>query len=104
MRNVLVAGIGSTSFGRHAETDIQALAAQAADAAIRDSGLSHLLAIAGLHLGLVGAFVFFTVRGGFTRPSRSTVRFSRPIRIIPTHCTYWESWRSRAARMKSPSS
>jgi acetyl-CoA C-acetyltransferase len=40
MRNVLVAGIGSTSFGRHAETDIQALAAQAADAAIRDSGLS----------------------------------------------------------------
>jgi acetyl-CoA C-acetyltransferase len=40
MRNVLVAGIGSTSFGRHAETDIQALAAQATDAAIRDSGLS----------------------------------------------------------------
>src|SRR5260370_41652479 len=30
----------------------------------RDSGLSHLLAIAGLHLGLVGAFVFFAVRGG----------------------------------------
>ena len=32
--------------------------------AFRASGLSHLLAIAGLHLGLVGAFVFFTVRGG----------------------------------------
>jgi competence protein ComEC len=32
--------------------------------AFRDSGLSHLLAIAGLHLGLVGGFVFFTVRGG----------------------------------------
>jgi competence protein ComEC len=30
----------------------------------RDSGLSHLLSIAGLHLGLVGAFVFFVVRGG----------------------------------------
>src|SRR6202008_1164942 len=30
----------------------------------RDSGLSHLLAIAGLHLGLGGAFVFFAVRGG----------------------------------------
>ena len=28
----------------------------------RKSGLSHLLAIAGLHLGLVGGFVFFTVR------------------------------------------
>jgi competence protein ComEC len=32
--------------------------------AFRDSGLSHLLAIAGLHLGLVGAFVFFAARGG----------------------------------------
>jgi competence protein ComEC len=32
--------------------------------AFRDSGLSHLLAIAGLHLGLVGSFVFFAVRGG----------------------------------------
>lgn len=32
--------------------------------AFRESGLSHLLAIAGLHLGLVGAFVFFAVRGG----------------------------------------
>jgi competence protein ComEC len=32
--------------------------------AFRDSGLSHLLAIAGLHLGLVGGFVFFSVRGG----------------------------------------
>jgi len=31
--------------------------------AFRQSGLSHLLAIAGLHLGLVGGFVFFTVRG-----------------------------------------
>ena len=31
--------------------------------AFRDSGLSHLLAIAGLHLGLVGGFVFFAVRG-----------------------------------------
>ncbi len=31
--------------------------------AFRNSGLSHLLAIAGLHLGLVGGFVFFAVRG-----------------------------------------
>ncbi len=30
--------------------------------AFRDSGLSHLLSIAGLHLGLVGAFVFFVLR------------------------------------------
>src|SRR3954466_9462449 len=32
--------------------------------AFRDSGLSHLLAIAGMHLGLVGGFVFFSLRGG----------------------------------------
>src|SRR5438270_12843076 len=32
--------------------------------AFRDSGLSHLLAIAGLHLGVVGGFVFFRVCGG----------------------------------------
>jgi len=31
--------------------------------AFRQSGLSHLLAIAWLHLGLVGGFVFFAVRG-----------------------------------------
>jgi competence protein ComEC len=30
--------------------------------AFRQSGLQHLLAIAGLHLGLVGGFVFFSVR------------------------------------------
>ena len=38
-----------------------AIAEQVKDA-FRQSGLSHLLAIAGLHLGLVGGFVFFTVR------------------------------------------
>ncbi len=32
--------------------------------AFRQSGLQHLLAIAGLHLGLVGGFVFFTIRAG----------------------------------------
>lgn len=40
MRPVLAAGIGSTSFGRHPETAIETLAVSAADAAIRDSGLS----------------------------------------------------------------
>jgi competence protein ComEC len=38
--------------------------AEEVKAAFRQSGLSHLLAIAGLHLGLVGGFVFFAVRGG----------------------------------------
>lgn len=33
-------------------------------AAIRDSGLAHLLAISGLHLGLVAGFVFFALRAG----------------------------------------
>ncbi|HVC57135.1 MAG TPA: ComEC/Rec2 family competence protein [Stellaceae bacterium] len=37
---------------------------EAVKQAFRQSGLSHLLAIAGLHLGLVGGFVFFAVRGG----------------------------------------
>ena len=32
--------------------------------AMRDSGLAHLLAISGLHLGLVAGFVFLVVRGG----------------------------------------
>jgi len=39
MRQVLVAGIGSTSFRRHDTVPIETLAARAADAAIRDSGL-----------------------------------------------------------------
>ena len=32
--------------------------------AFRDSGLAHLLAISGMHLALVGGFVFLVVRGG----------------------------------------
>ena len=31
--------------------------------AMRDSGLAHLLAISGLHVGLVAGFIFFVVRG-----------------------------------------
>lgn len=50
MRNVLVAGVGSTSFGRHGDVDIQVLAARAAHAAIADSGLSRDL-IGALYLG-----------------------------------------------------
>src|SRR5271155_5851330 len=44
--------------------------------AFRDTGLSHLLAIAGLHLGLVGAFVFFTVRGGLALIPYVALRYS----------------------------
>lgn len=33
-------------------------------AAMRDSGLAHILAISGLHIGLVAGFVFFIVRAG----------------------------------------
>jgi competence protein ComEC len=46
----------------------------------RDSGLSHLLAIAGLHLGLVGAFVFFAVRGGLALIPPVALRY--PIKKI----------------------
>jgi competence protein ComEC len=48
--------------------------------AFRNSGLSHLLAIAGLHLGLVAAFVFFTVRGGLALIPPVALRY--PIKKI----------------------
>src|SRR6516162_9017981 len=51
----------------------------------RDSGLSHLLAIAGLHLGLVGAFVFFTVRGSLALIPPIALRY--PIKKIAAYCT-----------------
>ena len=48
--------------------------------AFRQSGLSHLLAIAGLHLGLVGGFVFFSVRGGLALIPYVALRY--PIKKI----------------------
>src|SRR5215469_504165 len=53
--------------------------------AFRDSGLSHLLAIAGLHLGLVGVFVFFTVRGGLALIPRVALQY--PIKKIAAGAT-----------------
>ena len=53
--------------------------------AFRDSGLSHLLAIAGLHLGLVGAFVFFAVRGGLALVPPVALRY--PIKKIAAGVT-----------------
>src|ERR1700756_204428 len=51
----------------------------------RDSGLSHLLAIAGLHLGLVGAFVFFAVRSGLALIPPVALRY--PIKKIAAAAT-----------------
>jgi competence protein ComEC len=53
--------------------------------AFRDAGLSHLLAIAGLHLGLVGGFVFFAVRGGLALVPRLALRW--PIKKIAAAVT-----------------
>ncbi|HXP03209.1 MAG TPA: ComEC/Rec2 family competence protein [Stellaceae bacterium] len=53
--------------------------------AFRTSGLSHLLAIAGLHLGLVGAFVFFAVRGGLALIPYVALRY--PIKKIAAGVT-----------------
>ncbi len=53
--------------------------------AFRNSGLSHLLAIAGLHLGLVGAFVFFAVRGGLALIPYVALRY--PIKKIAAAAT-----------------
>lgn len=50
MREVLIAGIGSTTFGKHPETAIQSLAVRAADAAIRESGLDRS-EVGALYLG-----------------------------------------------------
>jgi competence protein ComEC len=51
----------------------------------RESGLSHLLAIAGLHLGLVGGFVFFAVRGGLALVPYVALRW--PIKKIAAATT-----------------
>ena len=53
--------------------------------AFRNSGLSHLLAIAGLHLGLVGGFVFFAVRGGLALVPYIALRY--PIKKIAAGVT-----------------
>jgi competence protein ComEC len=53
--------------------------------AFRNSGLSHLLAIAGLHLGLVGGFVFFAVRGLLALVPWIALRF--PIKKIAAAAT-----------------
>jgi competence protein ComEC len=53
--------------------------------AFRNSGLSHLLAIAGLHLGLVAAFVFFAVRGGLALIPWVALRY--PIKKIAAAAT-----------------
>ncbi len=50
MRQVLIAGIGSTPFGRHSEIAIQSLAIRAADAAIRESGIDRKQ-VGALYLG-----------------------------------------------------
>ena len=50
MRKVYVAGIGSTTFGRHADTDIGSLAIRAANAAIIETGLDRK-EIGALYLG-----------------------------------------------------
>ena len=53
--------------------------------AFRESGLSHLLAIAGMHLALVGGFVFFAVRGGLALIPPVALRF--PIKKIAAAAT-----------------
>ena len=44
-------------------------------AAMRDSGLAHLLAISGLHVGLVAGILFFAVRGGLALVPAVALRF-----------------------------
>ena len=44
--------------------------------AMRDSGLAHLLAISGLHMGLVAATIFFAVRAMLAMWERGTLRYT----------------------------
>lgn len=53
--------------------------------AFRDAGLSHLLAISGLHLALVGGFVFLVVRGGLALIPPVALRY--PIKKIAASLT-----------------
>ena len=46
--------------------------------AMRDAGLAHLLAISGLHMGLVAGLLFFTVRGSLALVAPLTLQ--RPIK------------------------
>ena len=59
--------------------------AESVKTAFRQSGLQHLLAIAGLHLGLVGGFVFFTVRAGLALIPFVALRY--PIKKIAAAAT-----------------
>ncbi|MEE8245849.1 MAG: ComEC/Rec2 family competence protein [Alphaproteobacteria bacterium] len=43
--------------------------------AVRDSGLAHLLAISGLHIGLVAGLIFFAVRGGLALAEGVALRY-----------------------------
>jgi competence protein ComEC len=43
--------------------------------AVRDSGLAHLLAISGLHIGLVAGLIFFALRGGLALAEGVALRF-----------------------------
>lgn len=43
--------------------------------AMRDSGLAHLLAISGLHIGLIGGILFFGIRLIFASMERTTLRW-----------------------------
>jgi competence protein ComEC len=44
-------------------------------AAMRESGLAHLLAISGLHMGLIGGLLFFVVRFGLASIERLALRY-----------------------------
>lgn len=53
----------------------RAAIAEADLAVMRDSGLAHLLAISGLHVGLMAATLFFCLRAGFALSQTLTLRY-----------------------------
>ena len=63
--------------------DRSGIPAEARDA-LRDSGLAHLLAISGLHVGLLGALVYWVVRLSLALPPQVSERFA--IRKVAAVC------------------
>ena len=64
--------------------DRSGIPAEARDA-LRDSGLAHLLAISGLHVGLLGALVYWFVRLALALPPQISERFA--IRKVAAICS-----------------
>ena len=86
LREMIIARVGATLSGTSGAIAATLLTGgtssipEADRAAFRDSGLAHLLAIAGLHIGIVMAWVFGTTRLGFALSEHAALHW--PLKTI----------------------